>query len=184
MLRICSTSPDDIKALLQGTLHVREDTYPAFQAVLPHISPAISGHPFFPTVGALELPEASFRTIIRGETWLPGACQGTILDEMTLLKTQMTQVGARGLSQRPTGESRSVFRSIEVGMASRTVAAAKQRSRPQKNVSVEITDLLPRIGRPGKRTWLVVSAAHTHKNTFLQCKLFLINNSPNHMLIT
>src|SRR6218665_1559452 len=106
MLRICSTSPDDIKALLQGTLHVRADTYPAFQAVLPHISPAISGHPFFPTVGALELPEASFRTLIRGETWLPGACQGTVLDEMTLLNTQMTQVGATGLSQRPTGESR------------------------------------------------------------------------------
>ena len=48
--------------------------------------------------------------------------------------------------------ARSVFRSIDVGMASRTVAAAKQRSRPQKNVSVEITDLLPRIGGPGKRT--------------------------------
>ena len=49
----------------------------------------------------------------------------------------------------------SVFRSMVRGMVSRTAAAAKQRSRPgwlpQKNVSAEITGLLPRIGRRGKR---------------------------------
>lgn len=63
-----------------------------FDALLTHISPAVARHPLALALGTLVLAEAALLALIRRQALALGSCLRTVLDVMSFLEAQVTQV--------------------------------------------------------------------------------------------
>lgn len=81
--------------LLQGSLLVRVHIDVTLDALLPHVGPGVPAHPFSLAFGALVLAKAALLALVRCQTLTFGACLRAILNVVSFVETQVTQVVRR-----------------------------------------------------------------------------------------
>lgn len=80
---------------LQGSLLVWVHVDVALDALLPHVGPGVSAHPFSLAFWALVLAKAALLALVRCQTLTFGACLRAILNVVSFVETQVAQVVRR-----------------------------------------------------------------------------------------
>lgn len=128
MLRVDFTLVRDIQTiwLFQWTLFVGVDHDVTLDAFLSHVGPAVAAHPLAFTLGALVLAKTTLLPLVRGQTFALRPSLRAVLDVVSFVEAQVTQVGGR----RPFAGF-AVNRKTEVGEMVRQVLDAAERGGAQ-----------------------------------------------------